>query len=125
MALRYGIQPAPKGTATLTLKNLRKVEVTAEPNEKETIYYIEVEEPVLKTGFIVKKSKETKLATKEKELFGKEPQIRVYDARRMVLRVPSTDPRICAEYVSLFLKWLDTDYWGSLKELEEYEKIAV
>jgi len=125
MALRIGIQ-LPKGTVTLTLKNLGKVEVTAEPGDKETDYRILVEKPLLKTGLIAKKSKETDMAAKERELFGKEPKFAVYpDSRHMVLTVPSTDSTVCSQYVSLFLKWLDTTYWEALKEVQDYERIAV
>ena len=125
MALRFGIQ-VPKGTVTLTLKNLGKVEVTAEPSDKGTDYRILVEKPLLKGGLIAKKSKETEMIAKERELFGKEPNITVYpDYRHMVLTVPSTDPKICSQYVSIFLKWLDTTYWEALKEVQEYEMITV
>jgi hypothetical protein len=125
MALRIGIQ-LPKGTTTLTLKNLGKVEVTAEPNDKGTDYRIQVEKPVLKGGLIAKKSKETEMITKERELFSKEPNVIVYpDSKHMVLTVPSTDSTICSRYVSLFLKWLDTTYWEALKEVQEYERITV
>jgi hypothetical protein len=125
MALRMGIQ-LPKGTVTLTFKNLGKVEVTAEPGDKETNYRIIVEKPVLKGGLIAKKSKETEMATKERGLFGKETDIFVYpDSRQMMIVVPSTDSTICSQYMSLFLKWLDTTYWEALKEVQEYERITV
>ncbi len=41
------------------------------------------------------------------------------------MRVPSTDPKTCVDYIAFFLKWLDSEYWESLKELEEYEKITL
>jgi hypothetical protein len=126
MALRYGVQSTPKGTVTLTLKNLGKVQVSAEPTVDKTNYYIEVETPVLKVYLIARKSKETELVAKENELFGKEPDFDVFPGfRRMVLRVPSIDPAVCSQYVSFFLKWLDTRYWDALKELDEYERITV
>jgi len=125
MALRMGIQ-VPKGTATVTLKHFGKVEVTAEPDYNGTDYRILVENPLLKAGLVVKKSKETEMIAKERELFGKELNVIVYpDSRHMVLTVPSTDPTICSQYVSFFLKWLDTTYWEALKEVQAYERIAV
>ena len=127
MALRFGLPSAPKGTVTVTLKNLGKVEVSAEPSSKRTNYYIRVEQPILKDALLEKKSKETGLATKEKALLDKEAKFTVFpDSRRMVLEVPSTDPGVCSQFVSLFLKWLDTTYCQeALKEVQEYERIAV
>ena len=125
MALRIGVQ-LPKGTVTVFLKNLGKVEVTAEPSEKDTTYRISVEKPVLKSGPISKISKETEMAKKELELFGEEPKLGVFpDSKHMVLTVPSIDGKVCSQYVSLFLKWLDTTYFEALKEVSDYENIVV
>lgn len=62
-------------------------------------------------GFIEKKSLETDLSEKERGLFGtRQPVITSIDSRRVVLRVPSSDPGVCRRYVAYFLKWLDSTY---------------
>ncbi|HID17178.1 TPA: hypothetical protein EYP26_02670 [Candidatus Bathyarchaeota archaeon] len=93
------------------LKNLGKVKISAEPFKEKTDYYIEVEKPVLMAGFIEKKSLETDLSEKERGLFGtRQPVITSIDSRRVVLRVPSSDPGVCRRYVAYFLKLLDSTY---------------
>jgi len=114
-----------KGTVEGILKNIGKVKVTAEPEEKITKYYLEIEKPILKEGLLFKISKETELAAREKELFGKESDATVISGTQMVLDVPSTDPRICSEYVSFFLRWLDSTYLKSQAEsIKEFESIT-
>ena len=120
------IIPGKAGTVELMLKNLGKVTVSAEPYANETRYIIKTEKPVLKGGFIAKVSKETGLTEKEKELFGgKTPRIIFSAPDTLILVVPSSDPKICREYMSIFLKWLDTRYWEALEQIKEYEKITV
>ena len=66
------------------------------------------------------------MAKKELELFGEEPKLGVFpDSKHMVLTVPSIDGKVCSQYVSLFLKWLDTTYFEALKEVSDYENIVV
>ena len=112
-------------TAELSLKNIGKVWVSAQPTEEHTYYNIKTEKRILKGGFISKKRKETSLRRKEEELFGREVVIVDCTPTEIILRVPSTDPKTCVEYIAFFLKWLDSEYWESLKELEEYEKITL
>jgi len=120
----YLLKSVPlKGTVEGALKNLGKVEVTAEPGENSTKYRIVIEKPVLKSHFIEKKSHETGLAKKERELFGLEPSYTVVDPTVVIMQLPSKDPEICSEYVTYFLKWLNSEYWESLKEIRDYEKI--
>jgi len=118
--------PYTKGTAKGTLKNVGKFRIVAEPGKHGVRYYIEVQEPILKEEYMEKKSVETSLSERERELFGgKIPRHSVITPHRMTLFVPSNDPKICSEYISYFLKWLDSEYWESLKEVEEYEKISL
>ena len=58
-------------------------------------------------------------------MFGEEPRIYNLGPRALSIHVPSTDPAICTRYISLFLKWLNTEYWEALKELEKYEEIRI
>lgn len=117
---------ALRGTAEGVLKNLGKVKVTAEPGNKETKYHIQVEKPVLKGRFIDRKSKETGFEEKiEKNLFaGKVPRYLVITPSLMIVSVPCTDPKICSEYITQFLKWLDSEYWKALEDLKDFEKIT-
>jgi len=83
------------GTVTLTLKNLGKVTLSAEPHTDETEYIIITEKPVLKGGFIEKISRETSLTEKEKELFrGKTPRIVFANPTTVVLIVPASNTKI-------------------------------
>ncbi len=59
---------------------------------------------------------------RENELFGKEGHILVLSANRMRYRLPSTDPKACTEFVTFLLKWLNSTYVESLKEIKEYEE---
>ena len=114
-----------KGTVEGALKNLGKVRVTAEPHKEGTNYLIEVEKPLLKEGLITIMSSKYGLYEKWKELFREEAKIRLISPTRGVFYLPSTDPKICTEFISFFLKWLDSEYFKSLeKELKAYEEIA-
>lgn len=113
-----------QGTVEGTLRNLGKVKVTAEPSGEVTKYYIEVEKGVLDVGLLVKKSRETDLLKKETELFGRETNVISIDSRHIVAVLPSTDAKICTNYISFLLQWLDSTYWNSLGEKDEYEKIT-
>lgn len=112
-------------TARFDMTHLGKVEVSAEPLTNETKYYITIEKPILLSGLIEKRSKETYLAEEEKRLFGKETQFTVVDAQRIVWYVPSTDPEVCTKYMSSLLKWLDGTYATEVRQIEDYEKITL
>ena len=112
-------------TVELTLKNVGEIKVSAEPSLEYTDYHIQAKKPIFRSGFLVKKSKETDLGEKEKELFGSEVNVTFITSTQGILRVPSTDPKTCVKFITIFLKWLDSTYWESLKELEEYEKITL
>ena len=112
-----------KGTKELVFNNLGRVKVTAEPGIEETVYIVEFEKLFVKPRFIRKKALETGLAEEEKKLFGKEVLLTALGPNRMSVHVPSTDPVACSSYISRLLKWLNTEYWEALKELERYEEI--
>lgn len=117
-------QQFSKETVEGTLKNLGKVKITAEPQKDQTKYFIEVEKPVLDEGLMIKKSKESGFEEKEIELFGREPKIVGIDSRRVILFLPCIDPKLCTDYISLLLKWLDSTYWAALDEVDDYERIT-
>ena len=111
------------GTVERNLKNLGKTSITARPAVNVTSYFIEVEKPVLQGGLISKLGKETKLENKEKELFGgRIPTIYAPLANHLRVEVPSADPRICTEYISLLLSWLDSTYFEALQNIKDYEE---
>lgn len=113
---------AKGGTVERNLENLVQVKITAEPGEKETLYLIEIEKPILLGGWIDKLSKETELSAKEVAMFGREPGLLVPSRTRLRMVVPSTDPISCTEYIALFLKWLDSTYFESLKSIKGFEE---
>ena len=111
------------GTVERELKNLGKTRISAEFHENMTTYLIEISKPVFDASLISKLSKETGLAEKEKEVFnGQETAIESLLRNRLKVDVPSTDPKVCTTYMSFFLKWLDTTYWGKLPKLEDFEE---
>jgi len=111
------------GTVERNLKNLGKTTISAEPDVKSTIYLIKVEKPVLKGGLIDKLSKNTKFEDIEKKMFNEKiTGIHVFLPNQMRVEVPSIDPKICTEYISLFLKWLDTTYFNLLYKIKDYEE---
>ncbi len=119
VVVRFG---ESSGTVERELENLGTVKITAEPGEKETSYLIEVQKPILAAGMVDKLSKETGLAKKEVEMFGKEPKVLVLSHTRLRMLVPSSEPKLCTEYITLFLKWLDSTYFESLGGIQEFEE---
>lgn len=113
-----------RGTAEGTLKNLGKTKVTAEPGKEETTYRIWIEKPVLKGEFLDKMSKESGFEKKEIDLFGKPTGGTVITQDYMIMRIPCTDPKICSDFITQFLKWLDSEYWEALDKVSGYEKIT-
>lgn len=114
------------GTVEGVLKRLGKVKVTAEPGENETNYHIEVSEPVLKDGFIPKIARQDdEFQEKRTKTFeGMAVRVTTLTPKRVIVRLPSTNPKTCSEFMTYFLKWLDSTYCESLKNVrEEFEKI--
>ena len=116
---RFGVS---SGTVVRELENLGKVKITAEPGVKETVYLVEIEKPILKEGLLIRGGKQSELVVREKGLFEREGAVNVFSPRRMTYRIPSIDPKTCTEFITFFLKWLNSTYVESLKEIEKFEE---
>ena len=111
------------GTVERNLRNLGKTKITAKPGLNETVYVIDVEKPVLEQGLIGKLSKTTGLEDIENKFFGdKIPTGITPMPTRAIITLPCTAPQKCTEYMSIFLKWLDSTYYESLPEIKDYEE---
>ncbi|TET72865.1 MAG: hypothetical protein E3J56_04815 [Candidatus Aminicenantes bacterium] len=110
------------GTIKIQLSNLGKTTIEAKPGGKLTKYIINVERPVLSDGLIAKLTQETGFEKIEKQLFEQVPTISTVLSTKLIMRVYSTDPKTCTEYIILFLKWLDSTYVNSLYKIKEYEE---
>ena len=110
------------GTVEVELKNFGKTKVWAEMGENETRYIIQPEKGRLIGTTIAKISRGTGFTRTEFEMFGNE--IGLMDMGNMLrVRIPSVDPKLCTQYMSLLLKWLDTEYVRELKsQVTEFEK---
>jgi leucyl-tRNA synthetase len=115
------------GTVVVTLKNLGTVSVSASDVTREgTRYSLQFQNPVKRMEFIDRIADETGFNEKEKQMFGKNATSVTVNPNRMVLVVPSNDPKLCSDYVSLFLNWLDSEYFTRVeKVIAEYEQIKV
>lgn len=111
-----------EGTIKRKLNNLGEIKITAEPEEDRTRYIVETQAPVLRDGLISKLSKETEFAEKERKMFGEEPRVTSSSPTRLLVSVPSTNPKVCTKYINLFLRWLDSDYFKGLEKLKEFEE---
>ena len=114
--------PTGSGTVVKELENLGKVKITAEPEENETPYLIEIERPILKEGYLVKIANQTELLQKREKLFAQKVRIIVLSPLRMRIHVPSTDPKTCTDFLTFFLKWLNSTYVESLDEVSKFEE---
>ncbi|MCL0060632.1 hypothetical protein M1N88_01975 [Dehalococcoidia bacterium] len=117
--LRFG---ESGGTVTRELENLGKVKITAEPAGNQTIYLIEIERPVLKEGLFLKKAKEPEFVKQETKFLGKEGEITILSPHRIRYHLPSTDPKACTGFVTFLLKWVNSTYVESLKDIKEFEE---
>lgn len=110
-------------TVVRDFNNLGKVSVSADPRETETLYRIRVEKPIILGGMITKLSKETGLAKVEIDMFKKEPTHTVVSKNELLMHVPCIEPKLCTEYITIFLKWLDSTYFGRYQsKLAEFEE---
>lgn len=110
------------GTVIRKLGNLGEVKITAEPGEKETAYFIDIEKPILKDGPIFKSLKEPEFLNKEVLLLGKEGSAEIFTSRRMRYDLPSTDPKNCTAFITFLLNWLDSRYVESLTGIRDFEE---
>ena len=119
VVLRFG---ESHGTVVRELENLGKVKISAEPAINETSYLIEIGKPILKEGFFIKATKEPEFLAKEIGFFGKEAKASIFSPTRMKYYLPTTDPKISAEFITFLLKWLNSTYAESLEEIKEFEE---
>jgi hypothetical protein len=119
----YFAQQGSIGTVTRRLKNYGETKISASPESDFTIYNIKIEQGRLNSGTICKISKETTLEDNENRMFpGKGVSIQSLGSNLLTLRVPSTDPEVCTKYMSMFLRWLDTEYVEKIRqEIKQYE----
>jgi hypothetical protein len=111
------------GTVERELTNLGKTRISAKPGQDETVYFVEVERPVLQDDFISKLAKGTDFEAKEMEFFGGQlTRISTPIPTRMTVKIPCTEARKCTDYMSMFLKWLDSVYYDALPKIKEYEE---
>ena len=76
----------------------------------------------MRSEYIVKLGKESELLQEEMRLFGQESQVIVLSPTRMRWHLTSTEPKTCTEFMTFFLKWLNSTYVESLKYIEEFEE---
>lgn len=110
------------GTVERQLDKLGRVKITAEPAANETSYTIEIEKPILKEGLLLKKFQEPRFVKVEKELLGKEGMFYVLSPMRFRYELPSTDPKVCTQFITFVLKELNETYFellGGVKDFEE------
>lgn len=121
--LEKGRLTKSSGTIEGTLKNFGKVKIAAEPAADKTVYTLEVEKGDLNTNLISRLSRITELAKIELNLFGNETRLLPVRPKVIRILIPSTDSKLCTQYISTFLKWLDTEYpSGRQRELKEFEE---
>lgn len=113
------IASRPEGTVVRELQNFGSTRIAAEPGAEDTTYTVRVEKGIINTRIMGKLSRSTGFSAKELEVFGTEPRTLSLGARTFRITLPSTDAKICTQYMSLFLKWLDTEY---IKGQEEGKK---
>ncbi len=110
-------------TVVRNFTNLGKVTISADPHETETLYRIRVEKPIISSGMIIRLSRETGLDKTEISMFKKETQCTALSKNELIMHVPCLESKLCTEYITIFLKWLDTTYLerfqSSLAEFEE------
>lgn len=99
-----------------------KTKISAQIEQGATVYVIEVENPVLQDGLIVKLAKETGIEKEELRLFKKPARVMTPTSERLIVKVPCTEPNLCTEYISLLLKWLDSTYYAALADIKKFEE---
>lgn len=112
---------AGSGTVERELENLGKVKITAEPAKDQTIYTIEMEKPLLKEEFFFKVTGPD-FVKEETKILGGEGKTIFLSAHRMRYYLPSTDSKLCTQFITFFLKWLNSTYVESLKDIKKFEE---
>ncbi|MBA7711710.1 hypothetical protein ES703_120676 [subsurface metagenome] len=113
---------AGAGTVIRQLKNFGETRITAIPGSTNTTYTISVEKGIIDTDIMGRASQLTGLTEREVKMFGGQT-VKSFPLgrRRFRLTVPSTDPKVCTEYMSLVLNWLDTEYQNELHGISAFE----
>jgi len=111
------------GTTRLQLPNLGEVRLSAGLGENSTAYSIEITVPILRLDLINGFTKSTGFSEVERKFFGKETTANVILPTRMIWTVPSSDPKVCTEFIALAVKWLDSQYFelanGAVRSFED------
>ena len=111
------------GTVTLQLNNFGKTRIWAEPKGNETSYWIQVEKGKLNPIKISEVSRKSGFAEKELKLFGSEPKVDTMGANMLRVAIPSNESKKCVQYINMFIKWLDTEYFRELmEEIKAFEE---
>ena len=117
------IHPKWSGTVTRAMPNLGKVEISANPKEKQTQYFVKAQHATMSDALIELLAKRTGFLDYEKQLL--DGQVATYlqvDKNALVVNIPAVDPVVTTEFVTRFLEWMDTEYVEKReKVLAEYE----
>ena len=121
VALKAG--PGWSGTVTRAMPNLGQVEISANPKEAQTQYFVKVQHGTLSDALIELLAKRTGFHDYEKQtLNGQAASYLQVDKHALILNVPAVDPAVTTEFMSKFLEWLDSEYIeGREQALAEYE----
>lgn len=111
------------GTVERHLPNIGKVLISAQPNPRanETYYNIETEMPVLKEAILLALTDDVEFQQHAADLLDGPAKLLVLSARHLRMRLPSNDPQKCTEYVTWFMRWLNSEY-VSQADVSEFEK---
>ena len=109
------------GTKEVYLTYFGKIMISAELGTTETTYTVDVEKGTINDIIIIKVGKLTGLAQEEVRLFGKETMVFSLGPKKLLMSVPSVDPKLCTQYMNFFLKWLKEEYEKAV-ESKEFQK---
>ena len=111
------------GTVSIELQNLGRTSVSADPGPAETKYDIRTSSLIISAELVSRLAKDTGFEQTEIEAFGEPIRIMGVGRDRLIATLPSTDARICADFISRFLDWLDSTYFEERqKMLDAFEK---
>ena len=55
-------------------------------------------------------------------MFGHETNYTTVTNSIVVMHVPSTDAKLCTEYIDYFMMWLDSEYLADLPSIADFEE---